>query len=263
MDPFFPEFWFDARCLWTIWRRVLIPMFLLHTEWIVSDENLETHNPIEQTPSISQLILLHLSSTFCWVFPLLQHVGNGMCRHVLSPCAHSFFRLVILTHGRMPQLTWRIFTRTWIGMEFQSYPVSFPYYCSRSVLTFERDAREDDLLFRLWLCPLFPESCVSWLKLHESPLEHCPCTFTENALPFSSQRRLSFLWPDPLSTTTLRSVKFRVVIIWSTWSFTPVFNCWSFASVLVDHVLPTQSEVEQNSPILTCTILPRRHFTHS
>ena len=30
MDPFFPDFLFDARCPWRIWRRVLIPIFFFH-----------------------------------------------------------------------------------------------------------------------------------------------------------------------------------------------------------------------------------------
>ena len=43
MDPFIPEFWFDARCLW---RCALIPTFRVHVENIFSDKNLEIHNPI-------------------------------------------------------------------------------------------------------------------------------------------------------------------------------------------------------------------------
>ena len=83
MDPFFPEFWFGARCSWRIWRRVLIPIFLLHVEKIFSDKNLETHNPILETPSIMQLILSHhLSLFFCWASPQPQHVGIGIFRHI-------------------------------------------------------------------------------------------------------------------------------------------------------------------------------------
>ena len=31
--------------------------------------------------------------------------------------------------------------------------------------------------FCLWLLPLFPGTLGSWLKVHKSPFEHCPCAF--------------------------------------------------------------------------------------
>ena len=45
MDPFLPECSFGARCPWRIWRRVLIPIFLLLVEKTFSDKNLEIRNP--------------------------------------------------------------------------------------------------------------------------------------------------------------------------------------------------------------------------
>ena len=35
----------------------------------------------------------------------------------------------------------------------------------------------DDRPFGLWPLPLLPEAVVSRVKLHEYPLEHCPCAF--------------------------------------------------------------------------------------
>ena len=58
----------------------------------------------------------------------------------------------------------------------------------------------------------------------------------ENTLSLSSHRRLCFLFwlsvTDPSSTTSFRILKFQFLIIWSLWSFAPVFNCWWFRSPL-------------------------------
>ena len=80
----------------------------------------------------------------------------------------------------MPKLTRRIFYNYYIDTEShfscQNFPSLSPF--SPSVcLAFERDAGEVDRPFRLWLLALFPEARESWLKQHESPLEHCPCAF--------------------------------------------------------------------------------------
>ena len=83
MDPFYPEFLFGATCPWRIWRRDLVPIFLLSVEQTFSDEYLETHSPIVRTPFINQLILSHhLCLTSCWASPPPLHVGIDMCRHV-------------------------------------------------------------------------------------------------------------------------------------------------------------------------------------
>ena len=62
------------------------------------------------------------------------------------------------------------------------------------------------------------------------------CLQLKNTLPLSFQRKRSLLFwllvTDLLSTTSFRTLKFRVLIIWSTWIFTVVFNCWQFGSLL-------------------------------
>ena len=73
---------------------------------------------------------------------------------------------------------------------------------------------------------------------------------TENILPPSYQRRLSFLFDRSFCT-----LKFRVFIVWSTWSLTDVFflifhnsvfHCfWHF----LGRTKPRQSESEQNPAI--------------
>ena len=88
-----------------------------------------------------------------------------------------FFRLVILTHWKMPKFTWRVFSYNfWIGIESDFSCQNFHLCCllDRQPLP---SVGEDDRPFRIWHLPRLPEAIVSWLKLHESPLEHCPCAF--------------------------------------------------------------------------------------
>ena len=63
--------------------RALVEFVLLSTEQIFSDENLETRNPNERTPSLKHLHLSHhFSSTFCWAARQPQRVGIDICRHM-------------------------------------------------------------------------------------------------------------------------------------------------------------------------------------
>ena len=131
-------------------------------------------------------------------------------------------------------------------MEFHSCLSSFPVYYLITVricvprrqygFAFAWKAGEDDRTFRLWPSPFFPLASGSWLKLHESPVEHCPCAFHwKHSNTFISPQALFLFWlsaTDPRSTTSFRILKFQFLIIWSFWSFAPVFNCWWFRGPL-------------------------------
>ena len=179
-----------------------------------------------------ELILSHhLSFAFCWAFHQPQHVWrNIFFQKCIRPQTCSF-----LTRGRMPKLTWRFFIIFCIGTGFPHLlseglspllpDVLEDFSTSSSGLAFEFGAGEDDRPFRPW--PPYKSLCnsSSWLKLHESPFEHCPCAFHWK---LSSQRRLSFqfdsLWLISFPQLRSGTLKFRVLIIWSVWSFTDVFN---------------------------------------
>ena len=130
--------------------------------------------------------LHHLSSFSCLAFLLLQHVGNGICRHV-----HILFQIFNSDTREGARIYMTDCYRILIGMEFHSYQTSFPVYCLISgkflsspsaCFAFEWDAREDDRPFRLWPCPLF--------RMWKHPPTWTMCF---PPLPHSCQRRLSFL----------------------------------------------------------------------
>ena len=152
---------------------------------------------------------------------------DGICRHV-----HIVFQTCNSDTREGARTDMTDFYRIWIGMEFHSCPMSFPALWGFLSLTVscKSSNQKDDRPFRLWPCPLFPDSWMSWLKLHESPLEHCPRAFHWKHSPTFLSTQASFpfwlLVTDPLSTTSFRTLKFRVLIIWLIWSFTAVFNLW-------------------------------------
>ena len=182
-----------------------------------------------------QLILSHhLSLTFCWAFPLPQHVKSAF----IAMCA-SGFRPVIQTHGKMPKFTWRILTEfesTWNFALVQRaflftawslsrfLPLAVRLFCLRMGCRRRRSS-----FFVSDHCHCCQKlSCHDWEYMSLLwNIIHVPST--ENTFPLSSQRRLSFLsdaWspfhnivPDP---------EVSILIIWSIWSFTAVFNCWKF-----------------------------------
>ena len=131
-------------------------------------------------------------------------------------------------------------------MEFHSCLSSFPVYCLITVricvphrqygFAFAWKAGEDERPFRLWPLPFFPLASGSWLKLHEFPVEDCPCAFHwKHSNTFISPQALILFWlsaTDPRSTTSFRILKFQFLIIWSSWSFAPVFKCWWFSGPL-------------------------------
>ena len=134
-----------------------------------------------------------------------------------------------------------------------------------SDLTFEFSAGENGRPSRLWPPCKSPWTCLSWLKLHEPPFEHCPCAFhsTHSHTLLSTEAFFPFwlLVTDPLSTTSLRTLKFRVLIIWSIWSFTDLPSWTTCLSIYSNGFLIVQSQdslkLNRSRAILTCTILPR------
>ena len=160
----------------------------------------------------------------------------------LSPCIHSFFRLVIQTHERVSELTWRIFTefesawKTLLSNVFSCLqPDPSEGFCpSPSVCLPSNGMREKTIaLFVSDTCDCFQRlGCHDWnyMSLLWNIVQ---VSSTENTLPLSSQRKLAFLpfWllvTALFSTTSLQTLKFRVLIIWSIWTFTAVLNCWQF-----------------------------------
>ena len=122
------------------------------------------------------------------------------------------------------------------------------------------------VLFRLWQLSLFPQASTwSWLKLQESPfgtlsmclplktLSHFPVDIgfvfflTLGDCTLFPQNR-SGLWNFDLSSSDQYEVSLQYSIVDSS-----VSHCFD---QVPDHAMPSQSEVERNSVILTCTILP-------
>ena len=143
----------------------------------------------------------------------------------------SFFRLVSRTHGRCQNLHdgfLQNLNRHGISLLSKELSCLLPDPCDDSFpspsvcFAFEWDAGEDDRPFCLWPLPLFP---VAYMSLLWNTV-HVPST--ENTLPLSSQRRLSFLF----DSSSFRTMKFRVLTIWSIWSFTAVFKRKWFGSLL-------------------------------
>ena len=93
----------------------------------------------------------------------------------------SCLRLVILTHGRMPLITSRVITFFFFGTGFCHFCLKGFHLCCLNFwrvfahLSWPANlVRErDDCPLRLWASHLLPDE-AAWLKLHESPFEHCP-----------------------------------------------------------------------------------------
>ena len=103
---------------------------------------------------------------------------------------------------------------------------------------------------------------MSWLKLHESPVEHCPVAFRwKLSETFLSTLAFFPFWLLLLGQSTCSG-------LWSfEFSSTDRYVVWHMSSILTNlcahcfvlslgHTKPIQSETEQNPVILTCTILP-------
>ena len=93
----------------------------------------------------------------------------------------------------------------------------------------------------------------------------CHVPSTENTLHFPLDIGFFCLFwllvTDPLSTKSFWASNFRFLIIWSIWTFHCSYQllivwCAHCFEQLLDHTMPSQCEVERNSVILTCTILP-------
>ena len=137
----------------------------------------------------------------------------------------------------MPKSTWRVFTISvtaricapFVCCAFVPVAWCFGWFSSlSSVLAFEFGAGEDDRPFRLWPMHMSPCACLSWLNLHDSPFEHCPCALLwKHSSTFPPTQAFFPFWPlvtDRLSTPSFRTLQLRVLIIWPIWSFTDVFD---------------------------------------
>ena len=187
---------------------------------IVSDKNLETHNPSGGTDPFAPPFFDFL----------LGFSSASTCRKwLLSPYVHQDSDLQLLTHGKMPISTWRSFAifvldqnltpflRAFISVAFFTVSLCLRICCGTTTI----------VLFVSDYC-----HCCQRLFRHDWNnkrllwnIVHVPST--ENTLTFlAAHTFLRFrLWvAGPLSKRSFRSLMFRVLFIWSIWSFTDVLN---------------------------------------
>ena len=216
MDPFFHQFWFGAKCLWRICRRVLIP---------TCRTRLSRIRILRHTTQVEELILSHhLSSTSCWAFPLPQHVGNGFYRHMCIRIQTCNFwhtgKCRFLHDGVLQFLYW---IRIWLLFsELSSLLPSSP-----SVFAFESVAGQRRSSFSSLITATVARSDFGMTETTSVSCNIVNVPSTENTLTFlAAHTFLRFrLWvADPLFTRSFRSLMFRVLFIWSIWSFTDVLN---------------------------------------
>ena len=160
----------------------------------------------------------HLSLTSCWAFLLPQHVGNGICRHIcilFLTCnfdtredARTYMTFFFFTEFESAwnfTLAQRAFLFVaWSLWGFLSLAVSL--FCLRMGCRRRRSS-----FFASDLCHCFLVLvCHDWNYMGLLwNIVHVPSN--ESPLPLSSQRRLV---TAPLSTTSFRTLKFRVLIMW-------------------------------------------------
>ena len=223
MDPFFPDFFF----LWcqvplgnlTVWFDPNLPSsrgidFLGWESWDTQPNCIDSFYKTTD-PSAPPV-------TFCWAFHLPQHVENSICCQIciLSETC-SFDTRVDANDCMMDFLS--------NGTDVYSFCLWWPVFEVFSPL---RQSWPSSLVREKTIVLVVSDHLTSPLVLVSHDWKHMSLLLnivhvpsTENTLPLSSQRRLSFLLVTaPLSTTSFRTLKFRVLIIWSMWSFTDVFN---------------------------------------
>ena len=148
----------------------------------------------------------------------------------------SSFRHVIETHGRVPIITWRVsYTFLWgnLGTDFC---VLFQKGSSLKSLNFFRVFRQSvpSLLVRQRTMVLLVSDRIRFLQLDHDwsykslLLNIVQLLSTDSILPLSSPRRLfsplGLLVTAPLSTISFQALKLRVLICWSIWRLTAIFN---------------------------------------
>ena len=164
-----------------------------------------------------QLILSHhLSLTFCWAFLLAQQVNRR------NTPFHAWITLLTCSFDtRNDNIYMTGFYKSCIGMEFRSFCLKSDTLCCLMFLRIFFPFVS--LCLRIWCGRRRSSFSSLWLKLHESPVEHCLCAFHSKHSPtFLSKWAFFPCWllvTDPRSTTSFRTLKFRVLIIWSMWSF--------------------------------------------
>ena len=217
-----------------------------------------------------QLILSHhLSLTSCWASPQPQHVWKKMSFHICIQSQTCSFdiREDAPNHmtGLLQFLYWHGFLL--IVSEELSYLLPVVFWGCFSL----RQSLPSNLVRERTIVLLvsdhrtsLPCTSLSWLELHESPFEHCPCAYTPTFLSTWAFCPVWLLVTAPLATTSFRSLKFRILISWSIWILTEVFNLNNVSAHFFERFLgrtkPRRSEAEQNPAILTCTILPGSHL---
>ena len=193
---------------------------------------------------------------------LLGFSSASTCRKQhLSPCTQPFFRLVILTHGEDAN---NYMTDFWIGMEFQSclsffsclLPDPCEGFCSSPSVrfAFERDAGEKTIALFVsdyYLCfqkPVRVETETTGVSF--GTLSVCRPLKTLSHFPLNvSFLSFSTLGDWSRSTTSFQTPKFSSSHQYEVWQLSPSFE------QLLD-TRPSQSELENDSIILTCIILP-------
>ena len=188
MNPYFHRFSSGATCPWRLSRRVLIPIFLSHVELIFRDENLETHNPIEQTPFIKQLILSHnFSSTFCLAVRQAQRIGIGIFATYCCQYNNYMTGWNTFSEGNIGTESFFLFPEGLAPLLPELFEGIFPTVCAYAC-----GAREDDRPSRPWP-PVVPDARSRRnMRLRSKIVQ---LLSTESILPPSFPRwLLSFFW---------------------------------------------------------------------
>ena len=199
MDPFFPNF--DLVLFGEFDGVLWFPCFLIYVVKVFSGKKDLIHNVFMRTPFC---IATDLFSQLLFDY-LLGFPSASICRQWHTSSCIQLFRLVIQTYGRCQSLhdgflqnlnrNGVSFLSNWSLWGFLSLVVSL-------------------LCFRTWgLLDHFCH-CVSLLW---NIIDVCAFHWKHSLTFLSTQALFLFglMVNDPLSTTSLRTLKFRVLIIWS------------------------------------------------
>ena len=183
------------------------------------------------------------------------HVDNDICRQ-----KRNLFQICNSDTREGARIHMTDFHRIWIGMEFHSCLSSFPFFIAWS----------------LWVCVPRRQSVLPLHGMREKTIalcvsDFCPCFFWRvghGETTWVSFGTLSMCLP--LKTLLHFPLNAGFVSVMTLCNWSSFHNIVSDSEVSISHHLinvefcvqrldrtkPTQSEAEQNSVILTCTLLP-------